>query len=142
MPTYKAPVRDTEFVLNEVLDIQQYAGLPRFSEATPDIVSAVLEEGAKFVEEVSQPLNQVGDEIGCRRNADVSVTTPPGFKEAYEQFRESGWGGLGVDTEFGGQGMPHVLHTAFEEYMISANMAFTMYAGLTSGVIAAIMAVG
>jgi alkylation response protein AidB-like acyl-CoA dehydrogenase len=142
MPTYKAPVRDTEFVLNEVLDIQQYAGLPRFSEATPDIVSAVLEEGAKFVEEVTQPLNQVGDENGCRRNDDGSVTTPPGFKEAYEQFRESGWGGLGVDTEFGGQGMPHVLHTAFEEYMISANMAFTMYAGLTSGVIAAIMAVG
>lgn len=142
MPTYKAPVRDTKFILNEVINVSDYADLPGFSEATPDLVSAILEEGAKFVEEVTQPLNQVGDEVGCTRHDDGSVTTPAGFKEAYEQLVEGGWGGLSADPDYGGQGLPHVIANAFEEYMISANMAFTMYIGLTQGAIAAITAVG
>jgi alkylation response protein AidB-like acyl-CoA dehydrogenase len=142
MPSYKAPVRDTQFVLNEVLNIEQYADLPGFSEITPDLLSALLEEGAKLVEEVLQPLNQVGDEIGCKRNDDGSVTTPPGFKEAYAQFVEGGWSGLGCDPQYGGQGLPHIVHTAFEEYSVSANMAFNMYVGLTLGAVAAITAVG
>lgn len=142
MPVYKAPVTDTGFVLNEVIKIQQYADLPGFDEATPDLVSAILTEGAKFVEEVTQPLNQVGDEHGCTRNPDGSVTTPPGFKEAYDALVAGGWGGLAADPAYGGQGLPHVIANAFEEYMISANMAFTMYVGLTQGAIAAITAVG
>ena len=142
MPTYQAPVADTEFVLNEVLRVSDYAQLPGFEEATPDLVSAILAEGAKFVEEVLQPLNQVGDEIGCTRNDDGSVTTPPGFKDAYDQFREGGWMGLAVEPDYGGQGLPHVIANAFEEYLISSNMAFAMYAGLTLGAMAAIRAVG
>ena len=142
MPTYKAPIRDTEFILHEVLQVGKYAALPGFSEAEPDLVSAILSEGAKFVEEVTQPLNQIGDELGCIRNDDGSVTTPTGFKAAYDQMTEAGWGGLAADPQYGGQGLPHVISTAFEEYMISANMAFTMYLGLTQGAIAAITAVG
>jgi len=142
MPTYKAPVRDTEFILNEVIDIYQYSHLPGFTEATPELVSAILIEGAKFVEEVTQPLNQIGDEVGCTRNDDGSVSTPPGFKQAYDKLIDGGWGGLAADPDFGGQGLPHVIANAFEEYMISANMAFTMYIGLTQGAIASIAAVG
>jgi alkylation response protein AidB-like acyl-CoA dehydrogenase len=142
MPIYKAPVEDTSFILNEVIRIADYAHLAGFDEATPDLVSAILEEGSKFVEEVLQPLNQVGDDIGCVRNADGSVTAPPGFKEAYKEFCAAGWQGLAQSAEFGGQGLPHVIATAFEEYLISANMAFAMYPGLTHGAIAAIQAVG
>ena len=142
MPSYKAPVRDTMFVLNEVLEIQQYAALPGFSEASPDVITAILTEGAKFTEEVLQPLNQIGDEAGCTRHPDNTVTTPPGFQAAYRQFVDGSWGGLAADPTYGGQGLPHVIATAFEEYMISANMAFTMYPGLTLGAIAAITAVG
>ena len=113
MPTYKAPVRDTEFILNEVIKINEYADLPGFAETSQDIVSAILAEGAKFVEEVTQPLNQIGDESGCTRNDDGSVTTPAGFKEAYDQLVEAGWGGLAADPDYGGQGLPHVIANAF-----------------------------
>ncbi|MEM7541122.1 MAG: acyl-CoA dehydrogenase C-terminal domain-containing protein [Pseudomonadota bacterium] len=142
MPVYSAPVDDTLFILNEVLAIEQYSGLPGFEDTSEDVVEAVLREGAKFVEEVLQPLNASGDEHGCIRNDDASVTAPPGFKDAYLQFCEGGWLGLAQDPEFGGQGLPHVLSTAFEEYSAAANMAFTMYPGLTQGAIAAIQAVG
>ncbi len=142
MPSYKAPVRDTLFVLNRVLDLPAYAALPGFSEAPPDLVNAILTAGAKFVEDVIQPLNRIGDDVGCTRHADGRVTTPPGFREAYAQFTAAGWGSLALDPAYGGQGLPHVLATALEEYMISANMAFTMYPMLTLGAIAAITAVG
>ena len=97
----------------------------------------MLDEGGRFVAEVLFPLNHSGDQQGCTRNADGSVTTPDGFKEAYAKFREGGWPTLSAPEEFGGQAMPHVVSTAFEEYMISANMAFAMYPGLTHGAIAA-----
>jgi alkylation response protein AidB-like acyl-CoA dehydrogenase len=142
MPTYKAPVRDTRFVLEEVLELGQYAALPGFGELTPPLVNSILEEGGRFTEEVLQPLNQTGDRVGCTRHADHTVSTPPGFKQAYRQFVEAGWGGLSGDPAYGGQGLPHVISTAFEEYLISANMAFSMYPGLTLGAIAAITAVG
>jgi alkylation response protein AidB-like acyl-CoA dehydrogenase len=142
MPIYHAPVGDTRYVIDNVLGLDRYTNLPGFESATPDMIDAVLTEGARFCEEVLFPLNQVGDEIGCKRNPDGSVTTPPGFREAWRKFVESGWPTLAAPVEHGGQGMPHVLSTAFDEYMISANMGFNMYNGLTLGAIAAIMAKG
>lgn len=142
MPQYTPPVRDTRFVLDRVLKIDRYANLPGFAAATPDVVSAVLEEGGKFVAEVLFPLNHSGDQQGCTRHPDGSVTTPDGFKQAYDQFVESGWGTLSAPEQFGGQGMPHVVSTAFQEYMISANMAFAMYPGLTHGAVASLLVKG
>ncbi|UUL83721.1 acyl-CoA dehydrogenase C-terminal domain-containing protein [Sphingomonas qomolangmaensis] len=142
MPQYTPPVRDTRFILDHVVQLDKHANLPGFANATPDVVNAVLEEGGKFVAEVLFPVNLSGDQQGCTRHADGSVTTPDGFKEAYKQFVESGWATLAAPEEFGGQAMPHVVSTAFEEYMISANMAFAMYPGLTHGAIAALLAKG
>ncbi|MFZ1152269.1 MAG: acyl-CoA dehydrogenase C-terminal domain-containing protein [Xanthobacteraceae bacterium] len=138
MPVYKAPVDEVTFLLRDVFRLDRYNNLPGFAEATPDVVEAVLVEAAKFSEAVLMPLNRVGDKEGCRRNADGSVTTPSGFKDAYKKLAEGGWVGVSAPAEFGGQGLPIVINQAVSEFFSSANMAFGMYAALTEGAAAAI----
>ncbi len=138
MPSYKAPVEDVTFLLNDVFQIDRYNNLPGFSDATSDVRDAILSEAGKFSEEVLQPLNRSGDLEGCTRHDDGRVTTPKGFKDAYRQFGEGGWVGLAAPTEFGGQGLPATMAQSINEFMISANMAFSMYYGLTLGAVAAL----
>jgi len=138
MPSYTAPVRDMQFILHELLKIERYNDLmPGFSDATPDTIAAILEGAAQFSQEVLQPLNQVGDREGCRL-VNGKVVTPSGFKEAYQTVVDGGWTGLTGAPEYGGQGLPYVLGLAVNEISSSANMAFSMYPGLTSGAIEAI----
>ncbi|KTQ96846.1 acyl-CoA dehydrogenase [Aureimonas ureilytica] len=138
MPVYHAPVADTLFVMNDVLGLERYNNLPAFAEVSPDVLEAVLGEAGRFAEDVFFPLNQSGDREGCHRAEDGSVTTPKGYREAYARFREAGWGGLSAEAAYGGQGLPHTLAAAVNEFLSSANMAFAMYPGLTRGAIAAL----
>ncbi len=133
MPQYKAPLKDMRFLLNDVFDYPaHYAKLPNGGEATPDMVDAIVTECARFCEEVLSPLNQRGDEDGCKL-VDGKVTTPPGFKEAYAQFAEGGWQGLSHPEQYGGQGLPMTLGMLKQEMMGTANWSFSMYPGLTLG---------
>jgi alkylation response protein AidB-like acyl-CoA dehydrogenase len=142
MPTYKAPLRDIQFVINEVLDTEAlYQSLPGYEEATPDLMHAIIEEGAKFAENVLSPLNQSGDEEGCQWSEE-GVTTPEGFKEAYQQYVENGWPALSADAEYGGQGMPNMLGIVINELAGTANWSWLMYPGLSHGCIKTLEAHG
>ncbi|MET0314988.1 MAG: acyl-CoA dehydrogenase C-terminal domain-containing protein [Hansschlegelia sp.] len=138
MPSYTAPVDDTLFLLFDVLGLDRHANLPGFADINRELVTAVLSEAGRFSETALQPLNLSGDLQGCTRLATGDVVTPNGFKEAYRALAEGGWCGLAADPAYGGQGLPHVLATAVNEFVSSANMAFGMYPGLTQGAIAAL----
>lgn len=138
---YKAPVRDLTFFLNEVLEIDRYTNQAGFSDVSSDLVGQILEEGAKFAEEVIAPLNRVGDQEGCKWD-DGKVTGPTGWKEAYLQMVEAGWPSLTCDPEYGGQGMPAIVGMAFGQFTAAASPAFSMYPGLTHGCYEALHANG
>ena len=142
MTIYKAPVEDVSFLLNDVFQIDRYNNLPGFSDASADVRAAIIDEAAKFSEQVLQPLNHSGDQEGCTRHDDGRVTTPKGFKEAFKQFADGGWIGLSAPVEFGGQGLPVSLSQTVNEFTMSANMAFSMYGGLTQGAMAALLVHG
>src|SRR5690554_3867790 len=133
MPEYKAPLRDIQFVRDELLAYDEHYRTLGFDEASPDIVKAILEEGAKFAEQILAPLNRQGDEQGCRLEEDGTVKTPDGFADAYQQFIESGWPGLSGDPEFGGQGLPESLSFPLSEMNGQANWSWSMYPGLSHG---------
>jgi len=137
MPTYKAPTREFAFLLHEVLDLQRYANLPGFAEATPDLLDQIMEQAGKLAEEVLQPLNKVGDEQGCVL-ADGEVKTPDGFAAAYQQLVDGGWPSLVCAPDYGGQGFPNTIGVLFNEMISSANMAFGMYPGLSHGAYSAL----
>lgn len=142
MPSYKAPVDDTLFLLNDVLNIQRFGNLEGFADASPDLTGQILGEAGKLCEEVLAPLNASGDANGCKRHPDGSVTTPAGFKSAFEAYAGGGWIGLSAPPEYGGQGLPYSLTMVMSEFASSANMAFAMYPGLTQGALAALLTHG
>ena len=140
---YQAPVNDITFILFDVLGADKLHELEKYSDATPDIISAVIEEAGKLAAEVLQPVNKIGDEQGCHYDPKThDVTTPDGFKEAYKQFAEAGWASLDAPVEFGGQGLPHTLKFIVDEMVCSSNLSLGMYAGLTHGAISALYAHG
>ena len=142
MPNYRAPRRDIEFVINEVLDSESlYRDLPGYEEASAELMSAIIDEGAKFAENVLSPLNQSGDEEGCQWSED-GVKTPQGFVDAYRQYVEGGWPALSADTAYGGQGMPSMLGIVLNEMVGTANWSWLMYPGLSHGCIKTLEAHG
>ncbi|HNI73946.1 MAG TPA: acyl-CoA dehydrogenase family protein, partial [Accumulibacter sp.] len=141
MSEYIAPIRDMQFVLQEIAGLDQVAQLPGCEEATHDLVDAVLEEAGKFASEVLSPLNYSGDQEGAVWH-DKQVTMPAGFKDAYRLFAESGWPALACETEWGGQGLPKLVSAAVAEMWKSANHAFSLCPLLTAGAIEALVLSG
>ena len=136
MPSYTAPLKDMQFILHDVLKAAEQ-DIPGYDELDRDFTGAVIEEAGKLASEVLMPLNAVGDQQGCRLENGV-VRTPDGFKDAFEMMKEGGWTALDCDPDYGGQGLPYLMHTAAQEPFVSANMAFNMYQGLTHGAYSAI----
>ncbi|MEM7360371.1 MAG: acyl-CoA dehydrogenase [Pseudomonadota bacterium] len=141
MAEYKAPTQEVAFAINELLNIAQLNEIPYFAETTPDLLEAVVEEAGKFAAEVFAPINRTGDLVGSRA-ADGEVTTPEGFKEAYQLFVENGWMSLAQNPDFGGQGLPFTVHMVASEFWNSANTAMALCPMLTAGAIDAFMAHG
>ncbi len=139
MPVYRAPTDDVMFLLNDVFRIERHNNVAGFGDATPDVVEAMLVEAGKLCSEVLVPLNRAGDIEGCTHHPDGRVTTPAGFKAAYDQLVAGGWIGLSCPAEYGGQGLPGTLTVIINEFLGSANLAFSMYSGLVQGAVAAIL---
>src|SRR5215510_335003 len=135
--SYSAPLKDMRFVLNELAGLGEVAKLPGYQDATSDTVDAILEEASKFASEILDPINHSGDEEGSIWK-DGAVTTPKGFKQAYKQYVEGGWGALPFEPAHGGQGLPKLVATAVEEMLTSANMSFSLCPLLTQGAIHAL----
>lgn len=132
MPTYKAPLRDVRFLMNDVLDYPaHFKTLSNGELADADTIDMILEGAADLCENVLAPLYQSGDDEGCHFD-NGTVTTPKGFKEAYDQYVQGGWQGLSYPEEFGGQGLPMSLNLIKSEMMGTANWSFTMYPGLSA----------
>ncbi|MFZ1991749.1 MAG: acyl-CoA dehydrogenase C-terminal domain-containing protein [Alphaproteobacteria bacterium] len=141
--SYRAPLGEIAFVLNDYLGIAGLGNLPGFSETTPDLLAAILGEISKFAEEKLYPLNASADREGCTYDpATKTVKTPAGFKAAHRAFVEAGWPRLSADPEYDGQALPVVIATAAGETLTSANWAFSMYAGVGNGAYSAIKAHG
>ncbi|MCD6679298.1 MAG: acyl-CoA dehydrogenase C-terminal domain-containing protein [Burkholderiaceae bacterium] len=142
MARYTPPLRDMQFVMHELLDAEStLKTLPPYADTGRELIDQVLEEGGKFCSEVLFPLNRSGDEEGCHWS-DGEVTTPAGFRDAWEQFKAGGWPTLTCDPDYGGQGLPMTVGIAFQEMMNSGNQAWTMYPGLTHGAYDALRAHG
>jgi len=140
MTSYTAPLKDMAFLLHDVLKIDA-SDIPGYADLDRGFTAAVLEEAGKLATDVLEPLNAVGDREGCTLENGV-VRTPTGFKAAFDQLREGGWPALDCDPAYGGQGLPYLMGTAVGEILVSANMAFNMYQGLTHGAYSAIHAHG
>ncbi len=141
MAEYAAPLKDMQFVLKHVVGLDQVNQLPGWEEVTEDVVDAILEEAGKLASEVLSPLNAIGDRTPAKWR-DGEVATPPGFKAAYWQYVNAGWGNILSPTAFGGQGLPHLMATPVEEMWGAANLAFKLCPMLTQGAIEAIDHVG
>lgn len=139
MPVYNAPIKEVSFVLNELLGFSKLSSIPAFSEANNELVTAVIEEAGKFAAQVFAPINQSGD-VEHSRAKEGEVTTPKGFKEAYQLFVDNGWLSLAQSPEYGGQGLPFTVHMAAAEFFHSANTALALCPTLTAGAIDALMA--
>ena len=137
MSEYQAPLRDMNFVINELAELDTLAALPGYEDATPDMVEAILEQAGVLAAEVFSPINYSGNEHGTFVK-DGKVVSPPGFADAYRQFVENGWQGIGQPVEFGGQGLPFLVSSATAEMWYSSNMALALCPLLTSGAIEAI----
>jgi alkylation response protein AidB-like acyl-CoA dehydrogenase len=137
MPSYAAPLEDYRFILEDVLDISRITALPGHEEHTPDLLRAVLAEAGKLATEILHPLNLPGDAIGCRYE-NGTVTTPPGFVEAYRRFRDGGWTGTACDPAHGGQDLPNTVFLALQEILSAANLAFSLYPCLSHAAYVAI----
>ncbi len=125
MTVYTAPTQEIEFVINHLAEVDNLQSIAAFTDATPDMVGAIVAEAAKLAEDVLAPLNHVGDQRGVELKQE-GVIAAPGFADAYQQFVDSGWQGLAQPPEYGGQGMPFLLHTAIAEIWNSANMSFAL----------------
>lgn len=141
MPTFTPPVRDMAFVIEEIGALDRISTLPGYEEATPDLVSAVLEEAGRFGAGVLAPLNPVGDREGCVLEGD-KVRLPTGFADAYRRFVEVGWNAVPFDPDFGGQGLPWLVATAVQEVWHAANMSFGLIPMLTQGAVELLSAHG
>ena len=137
MPTYKAPLSDIRFVLEDLLDVGQLTALPGYADASPELLRAVIEEAARLCEEVLAPLNPVGDAEGCHYE-NGAVRTPRGYRDAYAAYMQGGWPAMVASPDYGGQGLPNIAHVVLDELLCSSNLSFSMYPLLAHGTVGAL----